>query len=117
MDDSPQQYPNLAELASELREFAKDRDWEQFHSPKNLSMALAVEAAELMEIFQWRSGDEDLASEELASAGAEVADILIYLTRFADVAGINLTAAVTEKLIDNGRRYPADEVRGSSAKR
>ena len=83
-------------LQIELREFAKERDWEQFHSPKNLAMALAVEASELMEIFQWVSEEESktLPSDLIDSVAQEIADVQIYLARIADVMGIDIENAV-----------------------
>jgi len=105
-------------LQNDLREFARERDWEQFHSPKNLSMALAVEASELMEIFQWLSEAESKALPvDLAeSAAQEIADVQIYLIRIADVLGIDIGAAVDAKLQINKTKYPADKVRGSARK-
>lgn len=106
-------------LQLRLREFARERDWEQFHSPKNLAMALTVEAAELMEIFQWLSTEDScrLDSQQRQQAREELADVLLYLCRLADVLDIDLAGAAEEKLQLNAAKYPADEVRGSSAKR
>jgi NTP pyrophosphatase (non-canonical NTP hydrolase) len=111
----------LDDLAHELRRFAAERDWEQFHTPKNLAISLAVEAGELLEHFQWGS-DADIAARLRSPDGRdavaeELADVLIYLVRLADVAGIDLLEAASAKLAANAARYPADEVRGSSAKR
>ena len=105
-------------LQNELREFAKERDWEQFHSPKNLAMALAVEASELMEIFQWISEEDSkaLSSELVDAAAEEIADVQIYLARIADVLDINIGTAVEAKLQVNKGKYPADVVKGSSKK-
>jgi len=101
-----------------LREFARERDWEQFHSPKNLAMALAVEAAELLEIFQWldEAASGSLPDADLDRAAQEIADVQIYLARIADVLGIDIAAAVAAKLEINRRKYPADRVRGSASK-
>jgi dCTP diphosphatase len=111
--------PSLSQLQQQLREFARERDWEQFHSPKNLSMALTVEAGELQEIFQWLTGDQSrhLSSEQLDMAAEEMADVLLYLCRLADVLDIDLLAAASAKLVKNAQKYPADEVRGSAQKR
>jgi NTP pyrophosphatase (non-canonical NTP hydrolase) len=108
----------LEGLALELRAFAAERDWEQFHSPKNLAMALAVEAAELLEQFQWLSEDESAAPGDARRARIEdeLADVLIYLVRLADRLGIDLEAAVGSKLALNRSRYPAERVRGSASK-
>jgi len=108
----------LDKLAEHLRQFADERDWEQFHSPKNLTMALSVEVAEIAEHFQWLTEQQ---SRELDGAGKaevelELADALIYLVRLADQLGIDLLEAAERKLAVNEARYPADKVRGSSRK-
>lgn len=111
----------LDDLAHELRRFAAERDWEQFHTPKNLAISLAVEVGELLEHVQWGTDAEIAARlqspDGRAAVAEELADVLIYLTRLADLAGIDLLAAASTKLAANAARYPADEVRGSSAKR
>jgi dCTP diphosphatase len=111
----------LDDLAAELRRFAAARDWDQFHTPKNLAVSLAVEVGELLEHVQWGS-DEELAARFGTEAGRaplaeEMADVLIYLVRLADIVGVDLLDAASVKLAANAARYPADEVRGSSAKR
>ena len=108
----------LEELRTRLREFAAARDWDQFHSPKNLAMALAGEAGELLEVFQWLTEEQSRALEPAAQAAAseEIADVLLYLVRIADRLGIDPIAAAKRKLEDNERRYPADKARGSSRK-
>ncbi len=105
-------------LADELRVFAEERDWEQFHAPKNLAMALIVEAAELVEQFQWLSPEESERPDpdRRARIEAELADILIYLVRLADGLDIDLPAAVARKIEHNRHKYPAAKVRGSAAK-
>lgn len=112
--------PDLAleNLKLALRDFAAERDWEQFHSPKNLAMALSVEAAELMEHFQWLSeaASHDLPADTHQAVGEELADVLIYLVRIADVLKIDLTAAASAKMRLNAAKYPADKVRGKSDK-
>jgi dCTP diphosphatase len=111
----------LDDLAHELRRFAAERDWEQFHTPKNLAISLAVEVGELLEHVQWGSDAEIAARLQTpdgrTAVAEELADVLIYLVRLADLAGIDLLDAATAKLAANAARYPADEVRGSSAKR
>lgn len=104
------------ELTHHLREFARARDWEQFHSPKNLSMALIAEAAELVEHFQWLSEEQSgaLPVEKLEVVRLELADIQIYLMRLAERLGVDLLAAVRDKMTINEHRYPADLVRGSA---
>jgi dCTP diphosphatase len=108
----------LDELRAALRQFAADRDWDQFHSPKNLAMALSVEAAELLELFQWISEADSttLAPDRKAKAQEEIADVFLYLIRLADKLDIDLGAAAAEKIALNAARYPADRVRGSSKK-
>lgn len=107
-----------AELKQRLRAFAQARDWERFHSPKNLSMALIAEAAELVEHFQWLNEQQsaDLPPEKRRDVAHELADILIYLVRLADRLDIDLAHAVDEKIRINEQRYPADAVRGQAKK-
>lgn len=106
----------LAGLRDRLREFARARDWEQFHTPKNLSMALIAEAAELVEHFQWLTPEQsaELPPEKLAAVRHELADILVYLVRIADKLNVDLLAAAEEKMAVNEHRYPADRVRGDA---
>ncbi len=108
----------LQELAARLRDFATERDWDQFHSPKNLAMALVGEAGELAAEFQWLTEAQSHApdSVQLARMRAESADVLNYLVRLADKLGFDLIAAANEKIDVNAMRYPADTVRGSSRK-
>lgn len=106
-------------LASSLRVFAADRDWDQFHTPKNLASAIAVESSELLEIFQWSRGKEwrDLDSPAVrARTEEELADILLYLIRFADRAGIDLQLAAEKKLALNAQKYPVERFKGSDKK-
>lgn len=109
---------NLKELAAKLDAFADERDWAQFHSPKNLSTALIVEAAELVAHFQWLTEEQSrqLDAATLAAVREEIADVQIYLVRLADRLGIDIEAAVRDKLVVNARKYPADRVRGSARK-
>ncbi|HEU4618132.1 MAG TPA: nucleotide pyrophosphohydrolase [Gammaproteobacteria bacterium] len=109
---------DIGKLKQDLRAFASERDWDRFHSPKNLSMALSVEAAELLEHFQWLTEDEsrDLPQDVKAQVAEELADVQIYLVRLADKLGVDLEAAVAAKLEVNRRKYPADVVRGKAAK-
>lgn len=112
---------NIDEIQARLADFAKERDWEQFHSPKNLSMALAGEVGELLEIFQWlteeQSRKSSLTDDQLAAATEELADILIYALRLADRLDINLDDAISKKVEKNALRYTVEASRGSSAKR
>ncbi len=108
----------LRALSIELDAFATERDWHQFHSPKNLAMALAVEVAENMEIFQWLTTEQskELDTKTLQNVEEELADSFIYLIRLADTLGVDLLRAAESKLKQNRGKYPADVVRGSSAK-
>jgi NTP pyrophosphatase (non-canonical NTP hydrolase) len=108
----------LDALRERLRAFVQERDWEQFHSPKNLAMAMIVEAAELVEHFQWMTEQQskDIAPEKLEQVSQELADTFIYLLRMADVLGIDLIAAAHVKMDLNAKKYPAEKVRGSNAK-
>jgi dCTP diphosphatase len=109
---------NLNDLKSALRAFARERDWDQFHAPKNLAMAIAIEAAELMEEFQWLTPEASaqLPAEKLAAVRLEMADVLLYLVRLADKLDIDLLEAAADKLVINAQKYPAEKVRGKSAK-
>ena len=102
------QYDTLEELAVELRRFADERQWQQFHSPKNLATALIVEAAELLEHFQWLSEEQSahLTPATKHEVALEIADVLIYLTRLADQLHIDMLAAVSEKMRINAGKYP-----------
>lgn len=108
----------LAGLAVRLREFARARDWEQFHTPKNLTMALAGEVGELVAELQWLTPDEsrDLDPATLARVRAELGDVTAYLVRLADVLGVDLVEAAHAKLDEGERRYDRDLYRGSSRK-
>ena len=109
---------DLPMLRDKLRAFAKARDWDQFHSPKNLSMALMVEVAELMEHFQWLSEQQSVSlSPDIKDAVAEeLADILLYLVRLSDKLEVDLKEAALHKLEKNAAKYPAEQVRGSAKK-
>ena len=110
--------PAIEALKQRLRRFAEERDWDQFHSPKNLSMALVVETAELVEHFQWLTEKQSrqLDSKRLAEVEDELADILIYLVRIADKLDVDLVGAAEKKLELNKQKYPALLVRGSAKK-
>ncbi len=103
---------NLTELRDALREFTAARDWRQYHSPKNLAMAMIVEAAELVEQFQWMTPEQSMAltPEQHAAVRDEVADTLIYLVELADVLDIDLIAAARDKMAKNAIKYPAPEI-------
>lgn len=107
---------SLEQLRARLAEFARARDWEQFHTPKNLAMALAGEAGELLEHFQWLTPEQSaaLGPERRREVAHELADILIYLIRLADRLGVDLLDATHEKIALNESRYPAERVRGDA---
>lgn len=109
---------SLHALAQQLDEFAKARDWQQFHSPKNLAAALIVEAAELLEHFQWLTEDQSrkLTPEKRVAVGAEMADVLLYLIQLSSALGVDLEAAAKAKLELNALKYPVDLARGNSLK-
>jgi dCTP diphosphatase len=109
---------DLDALRERLREFVVARDWGQFHGPKNLAMALVVEAGELMEPFQWLDEAESAAlpADKLEAVRLEMADVLLYLVQLADVLGVDLLAAAADKIEINEGRYPAERVRGRATK-
>ena len=106
------------DLRDALRTFAAERDWDQFHSPRNLATALAVEAAELLEPFQWLTEEQSraLPPETRAAVAEELADVLLYLVRLADKLDVDLAAAARAKIVRNGQKYPVEKARGSSRK-
>lgn len=112
---------SLESLSAEIRAFAEERDWAQFHTPKNLAMAVAGEAGELVAELQWLGDDEiaaglDQPGELRGRLEGELADVLIYLLRLADVSGIDLAAAARRKVALNASRYPVAKARGSALK-
>ena len=109
---------SLKHLAQQLDQFANERDWQQFHSPKNLASALVVEAGELLEHFQWLTEEQSraLAPEKRAAVGAEIADVLLYLIQLTTALGIDPIAAAEAKLELNEQKYPPEKARGSSKK-
>jgi dCTP diphosphatase len=108
----------LKKLRDELRRFVADRDWDQFHTPKNLAMALSVEAAELLEHFQWLTPEESqhLTTERVHVIRLEMADILLYLVRLADRLGVDLAASAFDKIAINAKKYPVALAKGSAKK-
>lgn len=105
---------DLQRLVQDLRDFAEARDWGQFHSPKNLASALSVEAAELLEHFQWLTEAQSraLAPDKRVEVGAEMADVFLYLLQLADKLDIDLVDAARRKMVANAQKYPADKTRG-----
>ena len=110
--------PSLDELAARLAEFARERDWDQFHAPKNLAMALAGEVGELLEHFQWLTEQQsrNLPEAKRVAVGEEIADVLLYLLRLADVLQIDVADATRRKLQLNAEKYPVERARGSMRK-
>lgn len=108
----------FARVRDLMREFVDERDWDQFHTPKNLAAALSVEAAELLEHFQWlqHGRADELGPEKLVQVRHEMADVLLYLVRIADKLDVDLMGAVQEKMVLNRAKYPAERVRGDSRK-
>jgi len=109
---------SLEELKQRIRAFAHERGWERYHTPKNLAMALIGEAGELVERFQWLSPEESarLSPERHEQVRQEIADVLIYLTRLADLLDIDLLQAAADKIELNGQKYPVGKARGNAAK-
>lgn len=106
----------IGQLRDNVREFVSDRNWEQFHQPKNLAMSIAIEAAELMEHFQWLANEDAksirLDASRLTKIGEEIADVLSYLMAMANALDIDLSRALTDKMKKNCRKYPVDRFRG-----
>lgn len=109
---------DIQTLKQQLRDFADSRDWDQFHSPKNLAMALSVEAAEIVEHFQWLTQEQsrNLSQDKLDEVASELADTFIYLVRLADKLDIDLLSAAYAKIELNGNKYPVDRSRGNARK-
>jgi dCTP diphosphatase len=111
---------NLQQLQARLRDFADDRDWGQFHTPKNLAMALAAEVGELLEVFQWLTDEQSVnlrdSDDELMRVAEELADILIYVARLADVLAIDMDSALDSKLHTNEAKYPVEISKGTAVK-
>ena len=118
--DNPVTDDSIRDLAARLRVFAEERDWQPFHTPKNLAMALSGEVGELLAELQWLTPQESaevMADPEAgARVRAEIGDVMIYLVRLADVLGVDLMRAATDKLADSARRYPVERARGSAVK-
>lgn len=108
----------LEELRDALKQFARERDWEQFHAPKNLAMGLSVEVSEVLEHFQWLSEEQsaNLSEEQRAAVRLELADVFIYLIRLADTLDVDLMAAARDKLAINAERYPVAKAKGRATK-
>ena len=108
----------MDDTITKIRKFRDDRDWKQFHDPKNLAVSISIEAAELLELFQWMSGAEATryAAENRERVSEEIADVAIYLIELADITGIDLAQAIEAKLEKNAQKYPVEKSRGRSTK-
>jgi NTP pyrophosphatase (non-canonical NTP hydrolase) len=108
----------LEKLIQSIRKFAQERDWEQFHTPKNIAMALSVEVAEIVEHFQWltQAQSSHLDSAKISEIKEEIADVMIYLTRLADRLGIDPVQAAKDKMRLNEKKYPIEKARGNATK-
>ena len=115
---NPHAIDSLDTLRRRIRAFAEARAWERYHTPKNLVMALSVEAAELLEPFQWLTPEQSqhLSTDQHEAVRQEIADVLIYLTRLADLLDIDLLDAAADKLAINARKYPIDKAHGNALK-
>lgn len=118
MSETNAGHDSLQMLRASINAFVAERDWAQFHTPKNLAMAMIVEAAELVEQFQWDTPQESqhLTAEKREAVSHELADTFVYLLRIAEVLDIDLIVAANQKIALNAKKYPVDKVRGSNAK-
>jgi NTP pyrophosphatase (non-canonical NTP hydrolase) len=110
---------NINNIQKQLADFADERDWDQFHNPKNLAMALSVEASELVEIFQWLTPEQAeaiMSSSENEHVKEEIADVMIYLLRLTDKLDIDLESIVSDKIVQNGKKYPVNLSKGNADK-
>ena len=111
---------NITEIQKKISDFAQERDWEQFHTPKNLAMALSVEASELVEIFQWLTEKQSFNiknnPQDFLKVKDELADILTYLVRISDILGVNLNEEFHRKIQLNAQKYPVEKAKGMATK-
>lgn len=106
----------MEELKKQVKEFIQARDWEQYHAPKNLAMALSVEAAEIVEIFQWKESQQTLTTGEIEELKHEIGDVLVYLLELAEGYQIDIIQAAKDKMALNEQKYPAEKVKGKAWK-
>lgn len=120
MAESNDSNTTLADLKTRVLAFVRERDWEQFHSPKNLSMALAAEAGELMEHFLWATPEQSKAiaadAAKRQKIADELADVVVYALEFANATGLDVAASIEAKMIANGKKYPVEKAKGRSEK-
>jgi NTP pyrophosphatase (non-canonical NTP hydrolase) len=112
-------FQGISEVAAALRAFAEARDWDQFHTPKNLAAAMSVEASEVLEHFQWLTDEQSasLSAEKKEAVAMELADVFLYLVRLSDRLGVDLMQAAQRKMAINAKNYPADFTKGAIKKR
>ncbi len=106
----------MEELKKYIKEFSRVRDWEQYHAPKNLAMALSAETAEILEIFQWKKAGDELNEKEQSALRQEIGDVLVYLIELADKFEIDIVKAAREKMLLNEKKYPVEKVKGKADK-
>jgi dCTP diphosphatase len=106
----------MEDLKKQIKEFIRARDWEQYHAPKNLAMALSAETAEILEIFQWKQAEDELNKKELDALRQEIGDVLVYLIELADKYQIDIIETAKEKMVLNGQKYPVEKVKGKANK-
>jgi NTP pyrophosphatase (non-canonical NTP hydrolase) len=106
----------MESLKKQIKDFIKARDWEQYHAPKNLAMALSVEVSEIVEIFQWKEAEQSLTTEEVEGLRQEIGDVLVYLLELADYYGIDIIQAAHDKMTLNEQKYPVEKVKGKAWK-
>ncbi len=106
----------MEELKSQTEKFIRARDWEQYHAPKNLAMALSVEAAEILEILQWKKADDPLSPAEEEQLRQEIGDVLVYLLELAEKFEIDIVQAAKDKMLLNGKKYPIEKAKGKADK-
>jgi len=106
----------MEELRNQIKEFIRDRDWEQYHAPKNLALALSVEVAEIVEIFQWKKSDQELTADEIENLKHEIGDVLVYLLELSGKYQIDIIQAAKDKMVLNEKKYPAELVKGKAWK-
>lgn len=103
-------------IIEKIKQFNKERDWDKFHSPKNLAMSVSIEAAELLECFQWMAENQEITEKDKVKISEEVADVFIYLISLSDKLGINIEASIFEKITKNTEKYPIEKSKGNSTK-
>lgn len=106
----------MEDLKNNIKDFIQARDWEQYHAPKNLALALSVEVAEIVEIFQWKDSDQELTADEIDGLRQEIGDVLVYLLELAEKFQIDIVQAAKDKMVLNAKKYPVELVKGKAWK-